>query len=70
MGENRHASHLCVGKPPILALRIGMKTLKVLIEKVRTTQNENHINFLPLYITLKIKYILEHQVVQNVLDED
>ncbi len=38
MGENRRACHLCVGKPPILALRIGMKTLKVLIEKVRTTQ--------------------------------
>ena len=27
-------------------------------------------NFLPLYITLKIKHILEHQVVQHVLDED
>ncbi len=40
MGENRRAGHLCVGKPPILALRIGMKTLKVLIEKVRTTQRQ------------------------------
>ncbi len=38
MGENRQAGHICVGKPLILALRIGMKTLKVLIEKVRTTQ--------------------------------
>jgi hypothetical protein len=38
MGENRRAGHLCVGKPLILALRIGMKTLKVLIEKMRTTQ--------------------------------
>jgi hypothetical protein len=36
MGENRQAGHFCVGKPLILALRIGMKTLKVLIEKVRT----------------------------------
>ncbi len=26
-------------KPPILALRIGMKTLKVLVQKVRTTQH-------------------------------
>jgi hypothetical protein len=31
-------SSLC-GKTPIFALRIGMKTLKVLIEKVRTTQH-------------------------------
>jgi hypothetical protein len=38
MGENRWAGHLCVGKPLILALRIEMKTLKVFIEKVRTTQ--------------------------------
>jgi hypothetical protein len=38
MGENWRAGHLCVGKPLILALRIGMKTLKVLIEKMRTTQ--------------------------------
>jgi len=38
MGENRRAGHLCVEKPPILTLRIKMKTLKVLIEKVRTTQ--------------------------------
>jgi hypothetical protein len=26
-------------KPPILAPRIGMKTLKVLVEKVKTTQH-------------------------------
>jgi hypothetical protein len=39
MGENRRAGHFCVGKPLILALRIGMKTLKVLVEKVRTTQH-------------------------------
>jgi hypothetical protein len=37
MGENGQAGHLCVGKPLILAVRIGMKTLKVFIEKVRTT---------------------------------
>jgi hypothetical protein len=28
MGKNRRAGHLCVGKPPILALRIRMKTLE------------------------------------------
>ncbi len=36
-GFQEVAGHLCVEKPPTLALRIGMKTLKkVLIEKVRT----------------------------------
>jgi hypothetical protein len=39
MGENRRACHLCVWKPSILTLRIGMKTSKVLIEKMRTTQH-------------------------------
>jgi hypothetical protein len=28
MGQNQRVGHLCVGKPPILALRIGMKTLE------------------------------------------
>jgi hypothetical protein len=32
-------------KPPILALRIGMKTLKVLVQKVRTTQHMVISNF-------------------------
>jgi hypothetical protein len=54
MGENRHAGHLCVGKPSILALRITMKTLKVLIEKVKTTQRW----FLPAFAFEHLQHYL------------
>jgi len=45
MGENWRACHLCMWKPLIFTLRIGMKTLKVFIEKVRTA----HHWFLPVF---------------------
>jgi hypothetical protein len=46
MGENGRACHLCMWKPPMFTLRIGMKTMKVFIEKVRTA----HHWFLPMFI--------------------
>jgi hypothetical protein len=45
MGENGRACHLCMWKPPMFTLRIGMKTMKVFIEKVRTA----HHWFLPVF---------------------